>query len=212
MNISVTLPPSLRQAIEQSRERLETELSSNPRLRWLILGGAFTLYIGVLLTLWNTVTDARIHLTLEHDRLARLEAQVAETQWPTRAESAQVLAANLERKLWPGDTPGLAEAGFERWIRQSLESEGVEVRQVQLTRSPVQEDRSEIARPALAQVQRIRAKVVAPLDEAALIRLLSVAAENPSWILVEQLIVRGGRNERFKLDLAVFYRPPGAGS
>ncbi len=212
MNITASLPKALIDVFEQTRERVETEFASNTRLRWLALSGALVLYLGLVLVLWNNVSDVRGQLRQKQEQLSRLESQTSETSWPERSAAAQSMAAGLEQKLWPGQTPGLAEAGFEQWIRNQLENEGVEVRQVQLTRSPVQEDRSEVSRPSLQQIQRIRAKVVAPLNEAALVRLLSSAAENPSWVLVEQLIVRGGRNERFEIDLTVFYRPPGGRS
>jgi len=210
MSVFTSLPQPISEALEQARERLESEFASNMRLRWLAAAGVTVLYFGLILVLWNNVADVRNQLTLKQERLARLENQTSETRWPERSNAAQVFASELERKLWPGQTPGLAEADFEQWIRDQLRNSGVEVRQVQLTRSPVQEDRAEVERPALAQVQRIRAKVVAPLNEPALIRLLATAANSPSWILVDQLIIRGGRNERFEIDLTVFYRPPGS--
>lgn len=212
MNIPIALPKALADVIEQTRETLESEFASNTRLRWLAVASVFVLYLGLVLILWNNVTAARSELVLRQERLDRIEIQTSETRWPERSSAAESMATSLEQKLWPGQTPGLAEAGFEQWIREQLESQGVEVRQVQLTRSPVQEDRAEISRPALEQIQRIRAKVVAPLDEPALVRMLSGAADYPSWILVDQLIIRGGRNERFEIDLSVFYRPPRSGS
>ncbi len=212
MTTIAMLPPSIQDALDRARERVESELTTNARLRWLVAAGALALYIGVLLTAWNDVNASRANLHQTQDRLARLEAQASETRWPDRAQQAQALANALEQRLWAGDTPGLAEAGFERWIRQGLEEQGVDIRQVQLSRGPALDNRNDAAGASLADVQRIRAKVVGELNEAALIRFLSAASENQSWIFVEQLIIRGGRNARFEMDLAVFYRPGAARS
>ena len=58
-------------------------------------------------------------------------------------------------------------------------------------------------------IQRIRAKVIAPLKEAGLIRFLKSTSEKNSWIIVEKLIIRSGRNDRIEMDLSTFYLPKG---
>lgn len=186
---------------------LELELENNDRLKWIIIAGAFLLYISFTLFLAGRAEDAQSRYTSTQTRYMRLESQVTDRDWKERADTATAYAASLETRFWQGDTPGLAEAGFERWIRQTLDRHGIEVRQVQLTRGPITEELAGLDKTSLSSIERIRAKVIGPLNEAAIILFLNDAASHQSWIIVEQLVARGGRSDRFELDLATFYKP-----
>lgn len=192
---------------DQFRKLIETatgEFETNERLKWILLGGLVILYLSFLIFLANGSERARTDLLASQTQLQQLASQTLETGWTERADAAQSLADTLSRQFWPGDTTGLAEAGFERWIRQTFDQNGIEVRQVLLTRGPALEDALGFDGGPLSSSLKIRAKVIAPLTEAGLIRFLNEAAANTSWVIVEQLIIRSGRNPRFELDLATY--------
>lgn len=204
---SLALPKNLTALLSTVRERFETEIANNERLKWLLALGAFALYLAALLYLVGVSDSAQKSFLLTQTRLLQLETQVEDRGWAERATNTKAVSDALEERFWPGDTPGLAEAGFERWIRQTLERHGIEVRQVQLLRSPVLDDIVDQESAALSSAERIRAKVIGPLNEAAIIRFLDDAASHTSWVIVEQFVARGGRSDRFELDLVTFYQP-----
>ena len=52
-----------------------------------------------------------------------------------------------------------------------------------------------------------RAKVITPLKESGLVKFLNIASQNDSWVVVEKLIIRAGRNDRIEMELSAFYLP-----
>lgn len=204
----ISIPESIKTLISQSTDRFSQEIAGNERLRWLLGLSGLILYFALILYLSGLTDGAQRSLQLSQSQLARITVQTEDTQWPERAAEAEQLVANLEKRLWPGDTPGLAEAGFERWIRRTFEEYGVQVRQVQLTRGPALEDRGDFTTTNLPSIQRIRAKVISPLNEAALVNFLNDSANQKAWVIVEQLIVRPGRNARLEMDLATLFKAP----
>lgn len=204
----MSIPDPIKTLVLRSTERVSQEIIGNERLRWLLGLSGLVLYFALVLYVSGLSDSAQKNLQLSQSQLARVTVQTEGTEWPARADDAEQLVADLEKRLWPGDTPGLAEAGFERWIRRTFEEYGVQVRQVQLTRGPALEDRSDFATTNLPSIQRIRAKVISPLDEAALVNFLSESANHQAWVIVEQLIVRPGRNARLEMDLATLFKAP----
>lgn len=205
---NLTIPTPVKAIAKETVNRLKQELASNDRLKWLLGIGIVILYLGLALYMAGRAETAQRDLNSSQIRLSQIKAQALETRWPLRAAEAQALTSELEKRFWPGSTPGLAEAGFERWIRQTFDQHGVQVRQVQLTRGPVLDGDVGVSDSTLSSIQQIRAKVISPLNEIALIRFLNDTRSHQSWLIVEQLIVRPGRNPRLEMDLATYFRPP----
>ena len=112
----------------------------------------------------------------------------------------------LEERFWIGNTPGLAEAGFERWLRDRLtryktEPQSITVRRVAV--SPPSTDPQ--SRDPLANVERMTAKIMMPFDQTGLIGFLDDIAESERVMVVDRLIVRAGRNPRTEIDVSTFY-------
>jgi hypothetical protein len=206
MKTNLRFPEPLKLLAVQANNKLEEAFSANDHLKWLIVISGFILYLGFVLFLVDQSRTARDDFELSQTRFSQIIAQVKETRWPQRAAEAEALIVSLEQKFWPGETPGLVEAGFERWIRQTLEQHGIEVRQVQLTRGPAFEGNVGFGTDTLPSLRRVRAKVIAPLNEAGLIRFLDDAASNQSSVIIEKLIVRAGRNARIEMDLATVFK------
>lgn len=204
----ISIPEPLKALISQSTDRFSQEIAGNERLRWLLGLSGLILYVALILYVSGLSDSAQRSLQLSQSQLARITVQTEDTQWPERAAEAEQLVADLEKRLWPGDTPGLAEAGFERWIRRTFEEHGVQVRQVQLTRGPALEDRGDFTTTNLPSIQKIRAKVISPLNESSLVNFLNDSANQKAWVIVEQLIIRPGRNARLEMDLATLFKTP----
>lgn len=109
------------------------QLRGNPRLRWgvLLIIGIFWLY-GVL------VLRDELHEQTQQQRsvvqsIARLRAQLAQTEWTARLTPAKVLAVQLEGKLWQAPTSGLAQAAFQDWLNATLLKSGITTPQISVT-------------------------------------------------------------------------------
>ena len=176
MTSKLTLPAPIKAFANEARDSFAREFAANDRLKWLAGLGVFLIYLALVLYVAGQAETAQRDFNLSQERLSQIEAQALETRWPRRAADAQILISDLEKRFWSGATPGLAEAGLERWIRQTFDQHGVQVRQVQLTRGPVLEDEIGVGNSTLSSIQRIRAKIISPLDGIALIRFLDHAA------------------------------------
>ncbi|TAK99892.1 MAG: hypothetical protein EPO08_15215 [Rhodospirillaceae bacterium] len=176
----------------------------------IVTGGALAiLMIWLGLNTWvghieHQYGDVRINL-------ARLKAQVESGAWSERKSQSHILKSVLEDRLWTAETPGLAEAGFERWIRDHLANSRIEPQQIQIRRVPlVQSADAKSAGDAtgdpLASVQRMTAKILMPFDENALVALLADIAESNKIMTVDRLVVRAGRNARVEMDVSTFFR------
>ncbi len=206
MKLDQLVPQPVTILFSRLSQKTVAEFESSERLKWGLLAAAFVIYLAMVTFFSEQADKSRLRYLDSRNQLNILTTQVSETRWPDRAIQAASMVEELETRFWPGETTGLAEAGFERWVRQRFEQYGTEVRQVQLTRGPALEDQSEFYNGTLLDVLRIRAKAIGPLREDALIQFLNDTAQNPNWIVVEQLIIRGGRNPRFEIDLATFIR------
>jgi len=205
MKFNFEFPSSLKDLASDSYERLEKELDKNERLIWLFGLGIAVLYLSFVLYLVDRSDQAENRYISTQTRLAQLQTQTSGGDWAKKAADAAAYNKALTEKFWSGDTPGLAEAGFERWIRQTMDGYGIAVRQVQLTRGPVLEEEIRLGTSSLSSIEKLRAKVIGPLNEPGIIRFLNDAAFHESWVVVEQFVARGGRSERFEIDITTFY-------
>ncbi|MFL2770088.1 MAG: hypothetical protein ACJZ9F_03670 [Rhodospirillaceae bacterium] len=185
-------------------ENFRSELQSNDRLKWMLMGGAFVIYLSLVGFLIRQSNDARQDYIVGRNQFLRLGQQASEIGWLERATKAEDLVDTLDTQFWPGNTTGLVEAGFERWIRQNLDKYDTEVRQVLLTRGPAIDDEMDLIPGPLGSAVKIRAKVIGPLNEAGVIQFLNDAGNHTSWIIVERLIIRDGRQPRFELDMSTY--------
>lgn len=207
MTQRLTLPEPIKLIVADARERVERELESNERIKWILAVGILTLYLSFVLYLAGESSDAQSRFIQTQTRLSQLETQITDKGWKQRAADAAQVRDELRSKFWKGDTPGLAEAGFERWIRQTMAEHQIDVRQIQLTRSPVLDTQTDLSTTELSSVQIIRAKAIGSLNESGIVNFLNDASTHESWVVVEQFIARGGRSDRFEMDIATYFKP-----
>jgi len=201
----MNIPQSLSPAVEYFRRHVSQEMVSNERLI-MITGAAIVLVIlSLLYSMWSLTSGKSAELRSSKAALARLQAEVTEDTWPSRLEATQALKTQLGVRLWEAPTPGLAQAGFETWLRQRFGKSAAQLQQIQITRSPAV-GRDGQSTPTLATLERMTAKVIAPFDQATMTQVLADAAQSDKLVIVDRLIVRAGANARVEMDISTFIR------
>lgn len=202
----MNIPPTLRTVYDYFRRHVSQETVSNERLIMLLAAAGVVLVFSLLGGFWGLNSSMSKAVTASKTNLARLQAEVTGDAWPKRVEVTQALKVQLSTRLWPAPTPGLAEAGFETWLRQHFSRYGSTPQQITITRSPAVGRDGQTTPPALAGLQRMTAKVLAPFDQTVL-QVLADAAEAENVIVVDRLILRSGINSRLEMDISTFIRP-----
>lgn len=201
MNFSNALAPVL----DYFRRHVSQEMVSNQRLLLLLGATGALILLSCLYGFWNLTSHMSEQLAASRNGLARLQAEVTGDAWPKRLETTQALKTQISVRLWDAPTPGLAEAGFETWLRNRFTKYGGTPQQIQITRSPAV-GRDGQTTPTLAGIQRMTAKVLAPFDQAVIMQVLADAAEADKIIVVDRVIVRAGTNSRIEMDISTFIR------
>ena len=180
------------------------------RLKILIAATAGVLLLSALIGLNSYADDLNEHYQRSQIELARLQEQIETSSWDDRRTESQILESALEERLWSAQTPGLAEAEFERWLRSKLSQRRLEPRQLQIRRSPltVQEG----AEDALSGLEKMSVKVLMPFNQSGLVGFLEDISSSDKMVTVERLIARSGRNPRIEIDVAAFYRARSGGT
>ncbi len=205
------LPNALAPALDYFRRHVSQEMVSNERLALLLGTAGILVLLSTLYGFWSLTSQMGKQLVVSKSSLARLQAEVTGDAWPKRLETTQALKTQISVRLWEAPTAGLAEAGFETWIRTHFSTYGGTIQPVQITRSPAV-GRDGQTTPTLAGLQRMTAKVIAPFDQAIVLQVLADAAEADKIIVVDRAIVRAGINSRLEMDISTFIRTgePGA--
>ena len=206
--------PTLRKLLDrlhaEARQRLGRDIVLTDRLKTLISIAAGLLVLAAFVGMHQTVSSFERDYERAQVDKARLEAQINAGGWQDKRQQSQVLKSLLEERLWAAQTPGLADAGFERWLRDRLSPHKLEpIAQIQVRRVPVvrQAQPGEEAGP-LSSVQRMTAKLILPFDGAGLAHFLADVAEADKAVIVDRLTIRAGRNARVEMDVSAFYRSP----
>lgn len=194
-------------ALTESLSSMLAAIKANPRLRlglWFIVGIAW-LY-GLLL-----LRDEARHTASEHQALARkvarVQAQAAQSEWPERVEPARALQLELESRLWRESTIGLAQAAFQDWLNQA-------VQQASLTRPMVtvaaQEENASGVTEAdhNGDIWKVSAKLGFDFAPKSFNALMERLAGHDKQIVVETLVVRGTPTQRAEMVLVAHFQKP----
>ncbi len=201
---------SFRRLFDQLRhefeERVGAELARSDRAKFLVGGIGLILVLSITVAVANAADRTKREYRTAQIAYERLKTQVETGSWAERRAQSQALKLTLEERLWLANTPGLAEAGFERWLRDRLtrykaEPQSISVRRVAVT--PTTNDQQ--SQDPLANVERMTAKIMMPFNQASLIGFLDDIAESERAMVVDRLIVRAGRNPRTEIDVSTFY-------
>ena len=211
------IPQPIREAASNLRdrfmERYGKDMVLSDRLKAMIAAVAAILFLSSLLGLHQLVITLERHYIRAQTDMTRLQSQIRTNIWQERRQQGQVLKSVLEERLWTAQTPGLADAGFEKWLRDHMGRYKMEpIQQIQIRRVPV--SRAGASSPGtapdkLSEIQRMTAKLVLPFDPQGLSNFLADVAEGEKTVVVDRLSVRSGRNARVEMDISAFYWSPG---
>ncbi len=190
--------------------RFGSELLVSDRVKVLIAAAGIVLFLFTLFAMHQGVTSLeRRYVKAETDSV-RLRKQIETNLWQQRKQESQVLKAVLVERMWTAQTPGLAQANFERWLHERLARYRIEPQQpiqIRLVGSSRQVPGGG-AKDPLSDVQRMSTKIVLPFDQQALASFLADLAESDKAVVVDHLNVRSGRNARVDIDVSAFYYSP----
>lgn len=191
-------------AISSARTWIEGQLSEAERLRPMLAAAAVVLFFGLLIAGFGVVSAKVQSLRTAQTELARLKQQMKDGSWAQRKQESETLRFQLKERFWTAETAGLAEAGFERWLRDRIEKQDVRPDNIRIQRSAVLSSSDNTASAPLSGVQRMTAKVVMPFEPEALMQVLREAATNDKIMVVDRLLIRSGRNALIEIDISTF--------
>lgn len=204
--------PTLQELLERLRAevlaRYAKDLVLTDRLKALMSVTAGLVLLAMLAGMHRLVSSLERDYERVQIEKARLESQISSGGWQERRQQSQVLKSLLEERLWAAQTPGLADASFERWLRDRLSPHKLEpIGQIQVRRVPL----ARAAQPGeqdgpLSGVQRMTAKLILPFDGAGLSQFLADIAEADKAVVIDRMTIRAGRNSRAEVDVSAFYR------
>lgn len=199
-----------------------SQLRDNPRLRWgmIMIVGIVWLY-GILL-LHEKLQEQASQLRATTLSVARLQAQVAQTEWLARVAPAKTLAVQLEARLWQAATPGLAQAALQDVLNAAMAKAGVTRPQITIS---VVEDAAPNASisttpntasnsqapdtAALPGVWRVKAKLSYDASAPALLDFLGQLEKHEKQIVVGTLGVNKSQPNRVDMELFTYFQKPG---
>ncbi len=176
--------------------QIADELQANPRSRWLLGGGGLLLLVLIFSQASQFTGSMRDELA-KKDRLAQsLENTSHEMDWVARRAAVDRLAAQLESRLWPLETDGLATAEFQDWISHVARDNNLKVLEI----------RPEIDSNAAnaAGLRKMSALISGQFEPAALERFLGQVAVHNRMIAVERLRITSQPVSRFELILVTW--------
>lgn len=176
---------------------LLSELRVNRRLQ------AGLAMIGLLTIAWLWLVLGDWHQALVKEtgqlqaRAVRMQQLAGQEVWIERAEQARQLREGLVAELPQADSPGLAQASVQSWLREVIEGTGTEAR-IRVD-TPV---RMEQPTGAL----RIGATVSGSLPARQVLQLLRRIEGHTNLMTVESVLIRSDENQTYTLTLHAYYR------
>lgn len=174
------------------------QINGNPRL----LGGVVLIALLVVGWLWLVIGDQRAEQVRElergHERLAQIKQLAGQKIWLQRAEEAERLGAMLAAELPPADSPGLAQADFQGWLRGIVDAQGADLR-------------LDVQAPTLVEdapgVVQVTAVVSGGLPPQRVLQMIQRIEGYTKLVTIPIATVRDdGANQTFSLTVRGYYR------
>jgi hypothetical protein len=179
--------------------RVLDELASNQRARWgLAAIGAGLLAFGYLV-LYDAVEAQNNRLNERLRRITRLEEVAQDKDWIARGSAASGLSVQLEGRLWPSDTDGLALADFQDWITRMGREAGLSGLQIR------PEIDTSLNGPL--KLRKMSASVSGPFDPEIFEKFIDSVSKGNRLTIVDRLTIHSSPIQRFELTLATYLRP-----
>ena len=181
---------------------LLAQVQGNPRLQ-AGLSLAALLVVGWLVLVLGDVRDAQLQQREQaRQRYIQVRQLVGQDVWLQRANDAARLADTLDAEIPSAQSPGLAQAAFQGWLKQIVDSQGGQLRlEVQ---PPVFMDEP-------AGVVKVTAVVSGGMEPRRTWQMIQRIESSVSLVTIPVLSVRtDGANKIFSLTVLGYYRLPEA--
>lgn len=189
--------------VEQWRERRTLRLG-------IYAVGAILWLQGLLV--WHDWLTASARETLQiAQRIARLKAEAAESQWPQRATDARSRLAVIDRQVTQTETLGLAQADLQDWL-------GAQAARAGLTNPTVTVAGAAQGAPVSTGGERqgpdrvlglgfqVQAQLRADFKPLPVYDFLAALEKGERRVWVESMSIRPGAGGRFELSVVAAYR------
>jgi len=182
------------------RQQMIRRLDETPR------SGFGVVAILALILAWLALLMADLNSAFEKDivardqRLKRLEIIAGETNWAERRQLQEAQTSQLESRLWPAESEGIAVAGFQDWLSAEARQAGM----------PGVVVRAELTPPDAAGPRRLQASLYGTFQAQQLEQYLATLQKYPAIIRVDRLRIQTNPVPRFDLIVSTFLRdgPP----
>ena len=192
--MKMKLPPAV--------QKLVAQVGANPRLQAGLVLMAMLVAGWVFLVLGDWRNEQLQRLEQVRQRLAQVRQLSGQTVWLQRADEAQRLADVLDAGISPAASPGLAQADFQGWLKQIVDSQGVALRLDVQTPTFLDEP---------ADVVQVTAVVSGGLDPQRVWQMIHRIESRTAVVAIPMLTVRSdGANKTFSLTVQGYYRLPAA--
>lgn len=191
-------------AIVAARAWFDDQLAQTERLRPMLAITGAVIFLALLIAVIGFSNDRVRSYRAAQVELARLEQQLKDGSWVERKTQSETLRFQLYGRLWTGETAGLAEASFERWLRERIESKGGKPDTIRIQRSSVAMSSDNGKDGRLQGLQRMTAKIVLPFEPEAVLEILNTAATADKVLVIDRLLIRSGRNALIEMDISTF--------
>lgn len=207
----MALATPISETLAGARAWLNSQLAQAERLHSMLAVAAAVILLALLVGAISTANQSVRDLRAAQTELARLKQQVRDGSWSERKLQSETLRFQLYERLWTAETAGLAEASLDRWLRERFDKQGVRPDAIRVQRSAVQASEPGTergARTPLSGVQRMTAKVTMPFEPEAVLEVLNAVAASEKVLVVDRLLMRGGRNSLIEMDISTFVMLP----
>jgi len=190
----------MKRTVPQSLRPLLGEIRSNPRLQ-AGLALIALLFLGWFFLVLGDLREAQVqHLEQARQRYVQVRQLSGQQVWFERASEAEQLARALDAEIPTAASPGLAQASFQGWLKEIVDSQGAPVRLEMHQPTRVETD------PGIVRISATIAGGMEPQRTWQMIHRIEASA---ALVAIPVLTVRSdGSNKTFSLAVQGFYRIP----
>lgn len=179
-------------------EHVKSQWRGTPLIRF----GGLLIALIVAFMLLDTLEALHHAQRQDYQTALKKERQIAtiaqQDYWNQRAEQARAARVELEGRLWRAETPGLARADLQSWLRQRLHNLKLDALQVRVEK-PEQ-------MPELESVWKVRGQLKGSVTTPQWVQLLQQLELNPQLLRIRDLrIRRRGPQLRLELIFTAYY-------
>lgn len=185
--------------LQEQLQEIRKQFEATPWLKWAAVAIVLLGMVFVWVTLEGARNNAQQQAIDAEAKLRRVRALQGQDTWLAREEETKQLLAALEAQMPLVDTPGLAQAALQSWLRTLTEMYTAE----QGIRISIEKA---AAVNGLDNVVKVRATLSGGLTPREALNLIRKIESSPSLTVIETLNITNDHNKTVTLSLNAYYR------